>query len=454
MKILSQKVKPLSLSCTIEDNLKNCAIVTRLSRQVDSTEKTDDDNKRLIQSLIKDHHYEPLEFCNLYIDTHKPAPMAEFNQCVEYLINTHTSNPKDAHVRLFMNGSVLVATLREFAEFWESKNLVLTVEDIIDNMKVAGLDEHHFKGLISSGKIDPRYVMLTISNRQIQTEISRHRAFSKNWESTRWCKYSNPKFDKNLRFVCNELAARSSKEDGYGVEHEINDFVYKNSTWEDSYTAYLCDAEKAYLGMSAVDGVPNYIPAFLLNSALKAEVAYCAFGSEFEVLKLKRLTDYCGNPHVYAKDLVKQMIDVYSSLKKSFDLTPEELTISQLKAEIAELKKQLEETKAHNDQKSWEAKLKKQLEETAEDSKKAWEAFNRACECGKSRTLADAVETDSQKSNNPKQEDNDDTLDWLKGLDILDDCKTCPKPKGKRDCIGCMLKKCFDPNSIIFTKLK
>jgi len=140
---------------------------------------TEDSAKKMVDILIKNHHYACLEHGTIYLE----VPMENGDWvgiCGDYDDNPYSKVQYVQH-----DSNTMIAYITTNAR-------VLIENDWLDDLKyMCEPTEYHAK----------RVTVKFITSIGITREILRHRVFSFMNESTRWCNYSKGKFGSELTFV-------------------------------------------------------------------------------------------------------------------------------------------------------------------------------------------------------------------------------------------------------------
>ena len=126
------------------------------------------------------------------------------------------------------------------------------------------------------------------TNRQIATAITRHRALSKNWESTRHCIYNQDRFGGMLR-ICNPTLYKQCA--ASTLTPESSDIIKDIKMQADAYMRISNSSDKVQA-------------AYRLPSDTAVKVAFAGFMDAVDHVILMRTTNYCGTPHVDANELM------------------------------------------------------------------------------------------------------------------------------------------------------
>lgn len=304
--------KVFDFTTNIDVQLEQCQYMTRISYRYEDKE-TSTSPREFVQSLINSRHYEPLEFVSLYVDLCKwnPAQKDERYYTLCNFIFERCANPNDSHVRILSTPDdcntcmFYTLTLREVVEWWdkherakfnnEPLNISKDYDGIFNKICKCIIGDSELKGLFKKHpdimKNSTRVKWIVTTNRQIATEISRHRSLSKNWESTRHCNYSTERFD-GLK-ICDPTLYDECIHERLTPEHE--DIIKAISYMVDNYM----DAAKKGEKIQA---------AYLLPSCTAVKVAFAGFMNDVDKVIEMRTTNYCGIPHQDANALMR-MVD-------------------------------------------------------------------------------------------------------------------------------------------------
>lgn len=300
--------KVFDFTTNIDVQFEQCQYMTRISYRYEDKE-TATAPREFVQTLINSRHYEPLEFVSLYVDLSKWSAMQKDERyySLRNFIIERSANPKDSHVRYLGNGvcpecNYYVFTLREVVEWWDqyfrakSNNEPLNISKEYDSIfnricKCIARDKE-LKELFEKHpdimKRCARVKWIVTTNRQIATEISRHRSLSKNWESTRHCDYSKERF--NGLKICDPTLYDECIHERLTPEHK--DIVNALSYMADNY-------------MNAVKNGEKVQAAYLLPSCTAVKVAFAGFMDDVNKVIEMRTTNYCGIPHQDANALMR-----------------------------------------------------------------------------------------------------------------------------------------------------
>lgn len=184
-------------------------------------------------------------------------------------------------------------------KFMKYSNLVMVdnIAYITTNYRV--ILENDYENLLKyqcayeSGYHVQRITVRLITNLQILGEFTRHRTFSFNVESTRYCNYSKDKFDNDITFLRPKFGIyATSKEAMKEWESSMEKIEYK----------YM---KLAKLGATAQEC------AQVLPKATKVEMVMTATLPEWEHFFDLRLRGTTGAPHPQAKEAAQLIYDQF-----------------------------------------------------------------------------------------------------------------------------------------------
>lgn len=138
-----------------------------------------------------------------------------------------------------------------------------------------------------------RITVRLITNLQILGEFTRHRTFSFNVESTRYCNYSKDKFDNDITFLRPK----------FGIYSKSNEAMKE---WESS----MEKIEYKYMKLAKL-GATAQECAQVLPKATKVEMVMTATLPEWEHFFDLRLRGTTGAPHPQAKEAAQLIYDQF-----------------------------------------------------------------------------------------------------------------------------------------------
>ena len=291
-KIIGQSVDEVfPFTTDIDTQLEQCQYMTRISyRYEDKEAKLAPID--FVQTLIHGKHYEPLEFVTIYADLSSET----FTSLADYLAKK-AADPSNAHVRAISHeDNIFVFTLREVVEWFHNKVDFVHPFDLkgswFNELREVILDDDDLSRWFAENPGSmakyARVKWVVTTNRQIATEITRHRALSKNWESTRHCIYNQDRFGGMLR-ICNPTLYKQCA--ASALTPESSDIINDIKMQADAYMRISNSGDKVQA-------------AYRLPSDTAVKVAFAGFMDAVDHVVLMRTTNYCGAPHVDANELM------------------------------------------------------------------------------------------------------------------------------------------------------
>lgn len=244
---------------------------------------TETSAKTFVDRMMKMKHLSTCEFGTvyLYIDYHNPS----FGK----IIDKYSSNEYSKCV-VFPNEVCISSNYR-----------VLVENNWLNDLKyLCEPTKYHEK----------RICVKFICDRGILAEFTRHRKFSFMAESTRYCNYSQDKFNNELTFIIPPFAdaVEGSYISGYDVISANLKDPYGKGTLGGYFYESLRKAEESYMELVTHQGIDPNIKVRLkpeqaravLPNALKTELYMCGFVEDWEhFFKLRCAT----NAHSQAREL-------------------------------------------------------------------------------------------------------------------------------------------------------
>jgi len=257
--------------------------VARAARICYASDKTTDD-KELCERLIKSKHFSPFEHAILYIPIYGEFRKwaIENKESKEWkIIDTAKTSKynvvdcnKDDNFEIAINGRILVESIRE-----HSDNIIQTLDNILEIIKMFELNNHWFKSFIVDTSIG------------CTREMNRHHEnFYICEQSTRYCNFSKNKFDSEVSF---------NKPYWYDEAS-----IPKQNAWEFA----MRQAEYNYLE-TLRSGVPTDIARGILPLDTHTRAIYTATIEEWNHIIDLRLKGTTGKPHGDIKEIAKQIKD-------------------------------------------------------------------------------------------------------------------------------------------------
>ena len=315
-KIIGQSVDEVfPFTTDIDTQLEQCQYMTRISyRYEDKEAKLAPID--FVQTLIHGKHYEPLEFVTIYADLGGET----FTSLADYLAKK-AADPSNAHVRVIDHeDSIFVFTLREVVEWFHNKVDFVHPFDLkgswFKELREVILDDDDLSRWFAKnpGSMEKyaRVKWVVTTNRQIATEITRHRALSKNWESTRHCIYNQDRFGGMLR-ICNPTLYKQCA--ASTLTPESSDIIKDIKMQADAYMRISNSGDKVQA-------------AYRLPSDTAVKVAFAGFMDAVDHVILMRTTNYCGTPHVDANELMTMVGKALQSNKPYSKISKDPLKVS------------------------------------------------------------------------------------------------------------------------------
>ena len=260
---------------TMDDIYKSIELAGRVSHK--SEDKiTETSAKDFVGRMLNMKHLATCEFGTvyLYIDCHSPNFITILNK---YIGNEYSECIVDAE---FPSGNAYIST----------NYRVLVENNWLDDLKyLCEPTEYHHK----------RYTVKFICDRGILAEFTRHRRFSFMAESTRYCNYSNGKFNNELTFI--QPIWTYHQEDGdYGTlgNPKRKNVGNKDGVFFD-FIKSLQYAEHYYLTL-VKQGWKAEEARNVLPLSLKTELYMCGFAEDWKKFFELRCAP---NAHPQAKEL-------------------------------------------------------------------------------------------------------------------------------------------------------
>ena len=315
-KIIGQSVDEVfPFTTDIDTQLEQCQYMTRISyRYEDKEAKLAPID--FVQTLIHGKHYEPLEFGTIYADLSSET----FTSLADYLAKK-AADPSNAHVRAISHeDNIFVFTLREVVEWFHNKVDFVHPFDLkgswFNELREVILDDDDLSRWFAENPGSmakyARVKWVVTTNRQIATEITRHRALSKNWESTRHCIYNQDRFGGMLR-ICNPTLYKQCT--ASALTPESSDIIKDIKMQADAYMRISNSGDKVQA-------------AYRLPSDTAVKVAFAGFMDAVDHVILMRTTNYCGAPHVDANELMTMVGKALQANKPYSKISKDPLKVS------------------------------------------------------------------------------------------------------------------------------
>ena len=258
----------------IDDIYKSIELVGKVCHKSENT-ITEDSAKKFVDRMIKLGHGATLEFgaVYLYIDHKYP----NFGKMIDRYINNKYS--KCNYFPTFPNKAYISSNLR-----------VLVENNWLDDLKyLCEPTESHEK----------RICVKFICDRGILAEFTRHRKFSFMAESTRYCNYSQDKFNNEITYIipCWMNLEEGSYNNGKYYNSIATPYLVKGTT-EEIFLLKLVGDELDYFELLEKGWKPEQARAILPN-ALKTELYMCGFVEDWEHFFMLRDDKQHAHPQAY-----------------------------------------------------------------------------------------------------------------------------------------------------------
>lgn len=271
MKILeNQEVQVISLGeSTLEDAEKLVEIAGRTCyKSLDRI--TEGSAHKFVDRMISSNHTSTLEHATIYLKFHYEGQGGDL---VYQFVNKK-------NVAKFSN----VVTSKDY--IYITTNYRVIVQNHLDKAlqyMCAYEPGHHVQ----------RITVRLITNLQILGEFTRHRTFSFNVESTRYCNYSKDKFDNDITFLRPK----------FGIYSKSSEAMKE---WESA----MEKIEYKYMKLAKL-GATAQECAQVLPKATKVEMVMTATLPEWEAFFDLRLRGTTGAPHPQAKEAAQLIYDQF-----------------------------------------------------------------------------------------------------------------------------------------------
>lgn len=239
MRLVDSFVEVVPQEPTFEGALKAVELAARVSH-LSEDKITDDSYKEFCDKLLSIGHLSPFEFGTIYLT----IPSSSNTVFTQFFYR----NNKFSEAVFGDDFTYVTTNLRVIYENKREKDLKY----------ISTPTDFHKK------RINTHWVC----SRTIQQELTRHRAFSFLWESTRWVGYDKSKFNSELVFV---------KPSWYLEENDSIDRKLACKRFEKA----LQDIEDDYLFLREKDLTPQD-SRHILPLALKSEGYMCGFESDWK----------------------------------------------------------------------------------------------------------------------------------------------------------------------------
>ena len=269
MKLTTQSAKVISIG---ESNYNDmCKIIELAGRTCYKSIDRITDNSALefVERMKKSKHYSTLEHGTMYLYFEVP----EDNQIIKFF-----KQNKYSIVKIIEDIAFVTTNYRVIVENFnddEQKKLIARMQ-------------------LYSSEFEKRTTIVMTTNLQVAAEYCRHRSFSFNQESTRYCNYSKGKFDNELTFI----DPRSAFPRFYYNENDcFTVWTQTNQTIENNY---LNLASKGCIAQEC---------AQILPKDLKTELVMTGTSKDWNHFMNLRYYGKTGAPHPQAKELAIKIMN-------------------------------------------------------------------------------------------------------------------------------------------------
>lgn len=226
---------------------------------------TENSAKEFVERMIKSGHGAMLEHGTIYLTI--PANKAVDPVGYNWVVNSFGDNPYSA-VRFHNNSYYITTNYRVIIEnHWL---------DCIDWKYQCEPTEYHEK------RISVRF----ICDRGVSHEFVRHRVFSFAQESTRFCNYSENKFNNELTFIMpcwinTDITGRYRQDPEVFLKAKSDTYVDRGHASEINILTAFAQSEKMYFKLLSDGWAPQQARAVLPN-AIKTELVMTGFVSDWK----------------------------------------------------------------------------------------------------------------------------------------------------------------------------
>lgn len=269
---------------------------------------------KFVDRMIANKHFAPLEFGTIYLTRtaiwEDKKEMSSWNK----MFANYSENPYSKINVLDCKNSITMYVTTNLRVIYEN--------DWLNDLKYlcAPSSLHH-----------KRVMVHLITNRQVMGEITRHRPFSFCIESTRYCNYTQDKYDNELTFikpVWSDLTTGNYyfnkwidvpdnkdapiEEQETGQEWMCNQIAVYPKATDVILLRSLSDAEVKYRTLIAIGWKPQQA-ATILPNATKCSIYMCGFISDWEHVFDLRVKQITGPAH---PQMVELMTPIYNEFIK------------------------------------------------------------------------------------------------------------------------------------------
>ena len=261
MKVIdSQTAEILSLGeATLEEGKKIVEIAGRTCYKSLNL-ITEGSAEKFVNRMIESEHLSTLEHCTIYLK----LPISKRDDALFFSYNKYSETNNDG------NYCYVTTNYRVIVEN--------EMEDVL-KYQCAYEPVNHIR----------RITVRMITNRQIANEFERHRVFSFNQESSRYCNYGKDKFDNELKFL----------------KPAFGNFLISNEIY-DEWVKQMERAEYSYLKLCKM-GCNAQEAATVLPNSTATELVMSGTTKDWEHFFDLRMKGLTGKPHPLAYDLANKI---------------------------------------------------------------------------------------------------------------------------------------------------
>lgn len=265
---------------TIDDIYKSIELVGKVCHKSENT-ITEDSAKKFVDRMMKMKHLSTCEFGTVYLQFFWPGKVCQkCNQIAPHKLLDKYADNKYSRVNYHGNDVYVTTNLR-----------VLIENNWLDDLKyLCEPTKYHEK----------RICVKFICDRGILAEFTRHRKFSFMAESTRYCNYSQDKFNNEITYIipCWMNLEEGSYNNGKYYNPIATPYLVKGTT-EEIFLLKLVGDELDYFELLEKGWKPQQARA-VLPSALKTELYMCGFVEDWKKFFELRCA---ANAHPQAREL-------------------------------------------------------------------------------------------------------------------------------------------------------
>ena len=221
---------------------------------------TEGSAEKFVNRMIESEHLSTLEHCTIYLK----LPRGNRDDALFFSYNKYSETNSDG------NYCYVTTNYRVIVEN--------EMEDVL-KYQCAYEPINHIR----------RITVRMVTNRQIANEFERHRVFSFNQESSRYCNYGKDKFDNELKFL----------------KPTFGNFLISNEIY-DEWVKQMERAEYSYLKLCKL-GCNAQEAATVLPNSTATELVMSGTTKDWEHFFDLRMKGLTGKPHPLAYDLANKV---------------------------------------------------------------------------------------------------------------------------------------------------